>query len=291
MTLKWRGEGSWNQADFSNMLQEIKVTSASTSITFTGLDSSVHGGYVLVVDMINNATANSDYYLFVNNDTTLANYNDQYRQIIGNTFSGGSGSTSRFVFCPANGGYSKTLIDISILTNGIFSYISNNFRSDLTLQDFAGKKIATIPKITSLTITAQTANAIGVGSNFRLYKRKVDSSLVTGTKQNSGWIAPTLLNGWTNFGGSFETMAYMQDEMGYVIVKGFVKPGGFGSSSPIFILPQGYRPLKDHNETSCSWGNNTLYPCRSCVDSTGKVYIDGNGVDWLVVSMRFKAEQ
>lgn len=170
MTIKWMGEGS-HLMQYGALVAEIKVTSPTTSVNFTGLDANKHGGYVLVADMINGTGTASDYYLFFNGDTASSGYSDQFMAALGATLSGASGTNNRFVWCPANG-YSSTIVNISLLTNGLAFYQATNFRSDVTLQLFSGKKNATISNITSLTITAQTANAIGTNSLFRLYRRK-----------------------------------------------------------------------------------------------------------------------
>lgn len=58
--------------------------------------------------------------------------------------------------------------------------------------------------------------------------------------QNRGWIAPTLLNGWTNFGSGYETAGYYKDALGFIHLKGLIKSGAMGTAA--FVLPSGYRP-------------------------------------------------
>ena len=55
-----------------------------------------------------------------------------------------------------------------------------------------------------------------------------------------GWIAPTLLNGWVNYGGPFSPVGYYMGAQGRVYLRGLVRFGSCGSS--IFQLPVGYRP-------------------------------------------------
>lgn len=59
-------------------------------------------------------------------------------------------------------------------------------------------------------------------------------------KQQSEWLAPTLINGWTNLEYA-EPSGYYKDPFGIVHVKGIVKGGAVGQ--PLFILPVGYRPM------------------------------------------------
>lgn len=63
---------------------------------------------------------------------------------------------------------------------------------------------------------------------------------VKASKVQPQWIAPTLLNGWVNFGGIYETAGYLKDAMGGVTLKGLIKSGTL--NNPSFILPVGYRP-------------------------------------------------
>lgn len=57
------------------------------------------------------------------------------------------------------------------------------------------------------------------------------------------WITPTLLNGWTNYGGTRNTVGFMKDSMGFVHLKGSLKGGTIGSSGDrFFTLPSGYIP-------------------------------------------------
>ena len=78
-------------------------------------------------------------------------------------------------------------------------------------------------------------------------------------KVQEAWIAPTLLNGWVNLGGSYPTVGYMKDSMGFVHLKGMVKGGV--NSTIIFVLPVGYRPADDLGfaiTATDAWGELSL---------------------------------
>ena len=55
------------------------------------------------------------------------------------------------------------------------------------------------------------------------------------------WIAPTLLNGWVNFGSGYNPAGYYKDALGVVHLQGFIKDGTVGAAD-VFVLPVGYRP-------------------------------------------------
>lgn len=105
-------------------------------------------------------------------------------------------------------------------------------------------------------------------------------------KQQEDWITPTLLNGWTDFGGIYETIGYMKDELGFVHIKGMVKDGSVGAI--LFTLPKGYRPLKFQ-----------YHPCFSrdvlntlTIRDNGDVFIPASASNvWLTLNgISFKAE-
>lgn len=57
----------------------------------------------------------------------------------------------------------------------------------------------------------------------------------------TSWIAPTLLNSWTNFGSGFQSARFRRLISGQVEIQGLVT-GGTGPASTVFTLPAGYRP-------------------------------------------------
>lgn len=63
-----------------------------------------------------------------------------------------------------------------------------------------------------------------------------------GTTHDPDWIAPNLLNGWLNYGSSWPGAGYRKGRDGMVKLRGLVKSGTGGISTPIFVLPQGYAP-------------------------------------------------
>ena len=58
---------------------------------------------------------------------------------------------------------------------------------------------------------------------------------------DTGWIAPTLLNSWSNFGSGFQAARYRRVGTGQVEIQGLVT-GGTGPASTVFTLPAGFRP-------------------------------------------------
>jgi len=75
--------------------------------------------------------------------------------------------------------------------------------------------------------------------------------------------APTLLNSWVNYGGSWGTAGFYKDSFGIVHLTGLIKDGT--ANSIIFTLPVGSRPVAD------------LYFPVTAVGTYGTLYIDSSG--------------
>ena len=54
------------------------------------------------------------------------------------------------------------------------------------------------------------------------------------------WAAPTLTNGWVNFGAGYSPAGYFKDPWGVVHLRGMVNSGAINSA--VFTLPAGYFP-------------------------------------------------
>jgi len=116
----------------------------------------------------------------------------------------------------------------------------------------------------------------------------IQDDAVTSAKieTQEAWVAPTLLNSWVNYGGTYATAGYMKDSLGFVHLKGMVKTGTIGQV--IFTLPVSYRPAEINTFPIVSYA---LF---------GDVYIATNGgvtanvgsSNWVSLSgIIFKAEQ
>lgn len=85
---------------------------------------------------------------------------------------------------------------------------------------------------------------------------------------DTGWVTPTLLNGWVAYGGSYRTVQYRRLN-NVVYVRGMMKGGTVTPGTVIFNLPAGFRPSAyDVHE---AWGNGGAIPFE--VAPTGAVVI------------------
>lgn len=105
--------------------------------------------------------------------------------------------------------------------------------------------------------------------------RRVDS---TSFVDQPSWTAPTFTNGWLNYGGGFQTVAYYKDFLGIVHVRGLVKSGTL--NQPMFTLPAGFRPsatIGFATNTDTGIGNlqvTALGQIQIVSGGTGFVYLD-----------------
>lgn len=102
------------------------------------------------------------------------------------------------------------------------------------------------------------------------------------------YTAPSLLNSWTNLGGSEEVAGYYKDSCGVVRIKGTLAGGTTTAATNLFVLPAGYRPLATQ---------------RFAVDSNGSyasIAVAANGAVYIVtcpsstslsIDVSFRAQQ
>lgn len=126
------------------------------------------------------------------------------------------------------------------------------------------------------------------GGSFRLRDESATTIALgsQGLEMDEGWIAPSLLNSWVNYGGAFETAGYRKDASGYVHLKGLVKSGT--ANTIIFTLPAGYRPIEQGmfavNSGAAAFG-------RIDLTTGGDVTMNSGSTTWLSLSgINFKAE-
>lgn len=99
-------------------------------------------------------------------------------------------------------------------------------------------------------------------------------------------IAPTLINGWTNFSG-FSTTAYYKDSTGRVHLRGSLAGGTLNAAA--FVLPAGYRPTAD--TVFVGAGNSSANVARIVLRSTGAVELQGANNSFIGISgISFRSE-
>jgi hypothetical protein len=90
------------------------------------------------------------------------------------------------------------------------------------------------------------------------------------------WIAPTLINSWTNFGGGNPAAGYMKDALGFVHLRGMVGSGTVGAA--ILTLPVGYRPALSSARFAAV--SNAVFGYVS-IDNAGNVVLQTGSNVWV----------
>jgi len=160
--------------DFGTWEKIVDTTvsgAAVTSITVTGLDLDAAKAYMILFKVTNPTPSNSDYYLYLNNDTTLTNYFVQYGAFNGTAVTADRVNDPRVAWTPAGqevvilcwmirdpGGYVRTMI--------------KEIRKDPAslLITVRGHTWVTKANVTRIDITAAISGAIGIGSNLMIFK-------------------------------------------------------------------------------------------------------------------------
>lgn len=156
------------------LVSDIVVGTATTSVDITGLNIGKEDDYMLVSDFVNALGTSQFLNLTVNGNNTLTNYYVQQLQVNSTSIAGGRANTQFYASANAN---QKTMAitNIKLTNNGYFvcqSNVDNSYgTSSLYIDKFYTTSIFTATSITSLRISS-TTNAIGAGSRFQLYKRK-----------------------------------------------------------------------------------------------------------------------
>jgi hypothetical protein len=155
----------------SMLVAETVVSgSAVTSVTFSGLDGNVAGGYRVECNFW--GSGENLTYLYINTDTTNSNYKSQ-RQAASQTAPYLSGSDAPIIGYSSNSANYPAMIVVDIgIVSGRSTYLANGIQSDTTtptLEQRCGWHLSTITNLTSITISCSN---IAVGSTFRLYRRK-----------------------------------------------------------------------------------------------------------------------
>jgi len=105
----------------------------------------------------------------------------------------------------------------------------------------------------SLGIAPQTVNA-DYAPNIResleslvreVAEARTETSISRNTKaqkQQPQWITPTPLSGWTSYSLNYAPASYYKDDSSVVRIRGLIKGGTMAANTPLFYLPEGYRP-------------------------------------------------
>lgn len=159
-----------------NTIQEVTSTtvtgSAVTSVQITGLDLDTDGMYIIFVNPVSASTDSwKSIHMTCNADTTATNYYSQHLQGFGAAASAQNSNSGICLRHVAGEEYTGFIYITKTSGNKPMAVINNAAYPDsnmaIVLRGWAWTGTA---NVTSLTWTSDTANSIGVGSTFKVYK-------------------------------------------------------------------------------------------------------------------------
>jgi hypothetical protein len=159
---------------FLECIDVLTVVSNCQDVDFSGLDSSVDVAYLMLARLKNAAGVVANYFVYVNDDYTDANYRSEYVEGAGAVCTVSGTATPNFAGLSA-GRCMNTRLEIhpDVANKPRFITHSNryNIAAELSiLMRNAGYNIA--GDITTLRIHSDQATGIGEGSKIFLYRYK-----------------------------------------------------------------------------------------------------------------------
>ena len=155
------------------LLADITVGTATTSVDITGLNIGKGDEVVLVANIVPTSVDGVNIYLYANGNYTNTNYYFQGLTADNTTVSAGRENQPRLA---TTSSVKKALAMVKLkLTNSgyVVWQSSTTGRYDSTsvrLRDFYSTTTFTATSITSLRVASSSANEIGIGSRFQLYR-------------------------------------------------------------------------------------------------------------------------
>lgn len=167
------GDGGIIKPFYDNIL-----SSATTTITISNLDSNANFGYRIEIFYPQMGTSSNNISFYINGD--LVNNHYQTQKVIS---TGTSITASNSLTAQINNGINISANDYSYIT-GTFNVIANNLATGFfTCFDIQGgtlyntytglqKKDAVVANITSITLLSSVSNGFGVGTRVRIWNLK-----------------------------------------------------------------------------------------------------------------------
>ena len=165
-----------NSSNGSFLIGEFEISSPVTSVTFSNLDGNLHGGYRLDIELVNNYTGDIFVGCFANDDHVNTNYYSQTISGVGSLVStSGENSSNKFLVVNDS---KTTFAEADIMApNGYFHANSRYTTGNGSPQQ--GMHLVNICKssqlsgnLTKIDLISSQSNSIGIGSKFRIYRRK-----------------------------------------------------------------------------------------------------------------------
>lgn len=167
-----------NNIDSTYLIGERSVSDSTSTISFSGLDGNLHGGYILESSYISaSGTGGAGVAIRFNGDNTDANYIFIRDEIYGNLNHPGSGTGPWGGLSIGTSGFWGYFITDICINQGIIHAVNKGYYNWSTSVTAANcsynsgiiRYTQTVSNLTSISMVG--SNLFGSGSRFRLYKK------------------------------------------------------------------------------------------------------------------------
>ena len=153
------------------LIADITVGTATTSVDITGLNIGKGDEVVLVSDIKNTSASTSIYYLYFN--ATTSGYYSQGLSANSTSYPAARTTDARMLDIETN--QNASLISSIKLTNSGYVVSQNNSAenygsSSILLNNFYATTTFTATSVTEVRVTGSVAKSIGIGSRFQFYR-------------------------------------------------------------------------------------------------------------------------
>jgi len=153
----------------------VQVDANTTTISFSSLDLTKEKVYLIMVNLKNATTGTVNVDVYINGDSTRTNYYRQRLMADGTTVSGARYNDPAVFPIEASertNGYLFLWVDPDGYVKGA-GYAVLNTGDTIKVYHNTLSSTFTVSQVTSIDLTAQTANGIAAGSHVWLYKFEV----------------------------------------------------------------------------------------------------------------------
>jgi hypothetical protein len=105
---------------------------------------------------------------------------------------------------------------------------------------------------------------------------------------NGVWVAPSLQNGWVDYGAGIQGVQYMKDANGFVHIRGVMKDGTASAGTLVFTLPVGFRPPARIHIVAIA--NEDVEAMDLYADGSVKIKQNSSATYWSFGSIQFSTE-
>ena len=174
-------------------------------------------------------------------------------------------------------------LKVAILSTVVTPLYRSTISSDIT--SLSGSWVFGIENVSYGNVTITTvADVVG---------RTIGGTTILHDGMDSGWLVPTMINGWVDYGAGYSTLKYRKSASGTVYIQGVIKNNGgvTPASYQVCTLPLGYIPSETViTVQKGSEGDLTNTSVRVDVDILGQLVVitSLSSSTWLTINIFYQ---